>query len=131
MEYKYRTKIRIRYGIDETPYEDVVSHIFYPCCSLSQEFRELWNRGLDPALGIHFHVQVMTTDFTIHDWRMFANIHGFHLLLLKNWGFHLSFQDPSVVGWMFCYSEFCIVLCISIPLCLYFCREIISIHVCT
>ncbi|KAL0319267.1 UNVERIFIED_CONTAM: protein PLANT CADMIUM RESISTANCE 8 [Sesamum angustifolium] len=48
---KYRTKLRNRYGLVEAPYQDAVSHIFCSCCSLCQEFRELKNRGLDPALG--------------------------------------------------------------------------------
>ncbi|KAF7134866.1 hypothetical protein RHSIM_Rhsim08G0224500 [Rhododendron simsii] len=51
MGSKYRAKLRKKYGLVEAPYEDVVSHIFCPCCSLCQEFRELKNRGLDPALG--------------------------------------------------------------------------------
>ncbi|KAM3699747.1 hypothetical protein ACB098_05G047800 [Castanea mollissima] len=48
---KYRTKLRKKYDLVEAPYTDVISHIFCPCCSLCQEFRELKNRGLDPALG--------------------------------------------------------------------------------
>lgn len=51
MGSKYRAKLRRRYGLVEAPYQDVVSHIFCSCCSLCQEFRELRNRGLDPALG--------------------------------------------------------------------------------
>ncbi|KAL7140159.1 hypothetical protein ABFS83_09G103700 [Erythranthe nasuta] len=51
MGSKYREKIRNRYGLVEAPYQDAVSHIFCSCCSLCQEFRELKNRGLDPALG--------------------------------------------------------------------------------
>lgn len=51
MGSKYRTKIRDRYGLVDAPYQDVVSHIFCSSCSLCQEFRELKNRGLDPALG--------------------------------------------------------------------------------
>lgn len=49
---KYRAKLRKKYDLVEAPYEDAISHIFCPCCSLSQEFRELRNRGLNPALGI-------------------------------------------------------------------------------
>lgn len=49
---KYRAKLRRKYNLVEAPYEDVISHIFCPCCSLSQEYRELKIRGLDPALGI-------------------------------------------------------------------------------
>ncbi|KAL3511773.1 hypothetical protein ACH5RR_024490 [Cinchona calisaya] len=51
MGSKYRRKLRDKYGLVEAPYQDVVSHIFCSCCSLCQEFRELRNRGLDPALG--------------------------------------------------------------------------------
>ncbi|OAY53033.1 protein PLANT CADMIUM RESISTANCE 8 [Manihot esculenta] len=48
---EYRTKLRKKFHLEEAPYTDVVSHLFCPCCSLCQEFRELKNRGLDPALG--------------------------------------------------------------------------------
>ncbi|KAL5575179.1 hypothetical protein UlMin_016878 [Ulmus minor] len=51
MGSKYRTKLRGKYGLVEAPYTDVISHVFCPCCSLCQEFRELKIRGLDPALG--------------------------------------------------------------------------------
>ncbi|XP_009777885.1 protein PLANT CADMIUM RESISTANCE 8 [Nicotiana sylvestris] len=51
MGSKYRTKLRQKYNLVEAPYSDIVSHIFCPCCSLCQEFRELQHRGLDPALG--------------------------------------------------------------------------------
>ncbi|OIW15867.1 hypothetical protein TanjilG_04402 [Lupinus angustifolius] len=47
----YRTKLRKRYNLVEAPYNDVISHIFCPCCSLCQEFRELQSRDHDPALG--------------------------------------------------------------------------------
>ncbi|KAG8379972.1 hypothetical protein BUALT_Bualt07G0145100 [Buddleja alternifolia] len=48
---KYRKKLRSRYGLVEAPYEDELSHLLCPFCSLCQEFRELKSRGLDPALG--------------------------------------------------------------------------------
>ncbi|KAG5601995.1 hypothetical protein H5410_033365 [Solanum commersonii] len=51
MGSKYRTQLRQRYNLVEAPYSDMISHMFCPCCSLCQEFRELRNRGLDPALG--------------------------------------------------------------------------------
>ncbi|AES67981.1 putative PLAC8 motif-containing protein [Medicago truncatula] len=51
MGSKYRTKLRKKYDLVEAPHTDVISHIFCPCCSLCQEFRELKIRGLDPALG--------------------------------------------------------------------------------
>ncbi|KAI3744854.1 hypothetical protein L1987_57950 [Smallanthus sonchifolius] len=47
----YRTKIRNRYGLMETPAPDWVTHCFCQWCSLCQEFRELKSRGLDPAIG--------------------------------------------------------------------------------
>ncbi|KAF8388961.1 hypothetical protein HHK36_025645 [Tetracentron sinense] len=51
MGSKYRAKLRKKYDLVDAPYEDKISHIFCPCCSLCQEFRELKSRGLDPALG--------------------------------------------------------------------------------
>lgn len=51
MGSKYRAKLRKKYNLVEAPYEDAISHILCPCCSLCQEFRELRSRGLDPALG--------------------------------------------------------------------------------
>ncbi|XP_022152927.1 protein PLANT CADMIUM RESISTANCE 8 [Momordica charantia] len=51
MGSKYRTRLRNRYNLVEAPYTDIISHVFCPCCSLCQEFRELRKRGLDPALG--------------------------------------------------------------------------------
>ncbi|XP_034207193.1 LOW QUALITY PROTEIN: protein PLANT CADMIUM RESISTANCE 8 [Prunus dulcis] len=51
MGSKYRTKLRQRYNLVEAPYTDVISHVFRSSCSLCQEFRQLRNRGFDPALG--------------------------------------------------------------------------------
>ncbi|KAJ8755924.1 hypothetical protein K2173_024469 [Erythroxylum novogranatense] len=51
MSTEYRTKLRKKHDLEEGPCTDVASHIFCPCCSLCQEFRELKNRGFDPALG--------------------------------------------------------------------------------
>ncbi|XP_058005761.1 LOW QUALITY PROTEIN: protein PLANT CADMIUM RESISTANCE 8 [Hevea brasiliensis] len=51
MGSKYRAKLLRIYNLVEAPYTDVISHFFCPFCSLCQEFRELRNRGLDPALG--------------------------------------------------------------------------------
>uniref|UniRef100_A0A1D1XZF9 Protein PLANT CADMIUM RESISTANCE 8 n=1 Tax=Anthurium amnicola TaxID=1678845 RepID=A0A1D1XZF9_9ARAE len=47
----YRAKMRQRYNLVQAPAEDWVLHLFCPCCSLCQEFRELMNRGIDPSLG--------------------------------------------------------------------------------
>ncbi|KAK1439800.1 hypothetical protein QVD17_05621 [Tagetes erecta] len=51
MSCSYRTKIRNRYGLMETPAPDWVTHFFCEWCALCQEFRELKARGLDPAIG--------------------------------------------------------------------------------
>ncbi|XP_031387492.1 protein PLANT CADMIUM RESISTANCE 8-like isoform X1 [Punica granatum] len=51
MGSKYRAKLRRNYNLVEAPHTDVITHIFCPFCALSQEFRELKNRGHDPALG--------------------------------------------------------------------------------
>ncbi|XP_011072383.1 protein PLANT CADMIUM RESISTANCE 8-like [Sesamum indicum] len=47
----YRTRLRNRYGLVEAPFHDIISHCFCPYCSLCQEFRELKEQGLNPALG--------------------------------------------------------------------------------
>nr|XP_043614137.1 protein PLANT CADMIUM RESISTANCE 5-like [Erigeron canadensis] len=47
----YRTKLRNRYGLLETPGPDWLVHLFCEHCALCQEYRELKNRHLDPSLG--------------------------------------------------------------------------------
>ncbi|KAM0049708.1 putative PLAC8 motif-containing protein [Helianthus debilis subsp. tardiflorus] len=51
MSCTYRTKIRSRYNLLETPAPDWVIHLFCEYCALCQEHRELKIRGMDPALG--------------------------------------------------------------------------------
>nr|GEX20990.1 protein plant cadmium resistance 6-like [Tanacetum cinerariifolium] len=51
MSCSYRTKIRSRYGLMESPGPDWVTHFFCEWCALCQEYRELKARGLDPAIG--------------------------------------------------------------------------------
>jgi Cys-rich protein (TIGR01571 family) len=51
MSCSYRTKIRNRYGLMETPAPDWATHCFCEWCALCQEYRELKARGLDPAIG--------------------------------------------------------------------------------
>ncbi|XP_071714782.1 uncharacterized protein [Rutidosis leptorrhynchoides] len=51
MSCSYRTKMRIRYGLMETPAPDWVTHCFCEWCALCQVYRELKTRGLDPAIG--------------------------------------------------------------------------------
>ncbi|KAK1309288.1 Protein PLANT CADMIUM RESISTANCE 6 [Acorus calamus] len=51
LSYSYRTKLRARYNLVETPAPDCLTHFFCECCALSQEYRELRNRGLDPDIG--------------------------------------------------------------------------------
>lgn len=51
MSCTYRTKLRSRYGLFESPAPDWVIHCFCECCALCQEYRELHLRGLDPSIG--------------------------------------------------------------------------------
>ncbi|KAF8388960.1 hypothetical protein HHK36_025644 [Tetracentron sinense] len=47
----YRKRLRKIYNLVEAPMDDRWAHIFFPWCSLCQEFRELKRRGRDPSLG--------------------------------------------------------------------------------
>ncbi|CAI5971448.1 unnamed protein product [Closterium sp. NIES-64] len=47
----FRTKLRRRYGLPASPCGDCLMHWCCPCCAISQEYRELKNRGWDPSLG--------------------------------------------------------------------------------
>ncbi|XP_042500428.1 protein PLANT CADMIUM RESISTANCE 6-like [Macadamia integrifolia] len=51
MSCSYRTKLRSKYDLVEAPAPDWLTHFLCECCALSQEYRELRNRGFDPALG--------------------------------------------------------------------------------
>ncbi|KAI3735821.1 hypothetical protein L6452_15341 [Arctium lappa] len=51
MSCSYRTKIRSRYGLMETPAPDWAVHFFCEYCALCQEYRELKSNGMDPAIG--------------------------------------------------------------------------------
>ncbi|RVX06416.1 Protein plant cadmium resistance 6 [Vitis vinifera] len=52
----YRTKLRSRYGLVESPAPDWVVHCLCDFCALCQEYRELQNRGFDPSIGWHANV---------------------------------------------------------------------------
>ncbi|XVE53324.1 hypothetical protein DITRI_Ditri02bG0195200 [Diplodiscus trichospermus] len=47
----YRKKLRQRYGLVEAPASDWIIHSMFEPCALCQEYRELNNRGINPALG--------------------------------------------------------------------------------
>uniref|UniRef100_A0A0C9QR12 TSA: Wollemia nobilis Ref_Wollemi_Transcript_13379_1113 transcribed RNA sequence n=1 Tax=Wollemia nobilis TaxID=56998 RepID=A0A0C9QR12_9CONI len=47
----YRTKMRSKFNLAENPCGDCLLHCFCESCAMCQEYRELKNRGLDPALG--------------------------------------------------------------------------------
>ncbi|KAL5826077.1 hypothetical protein ACOSQ4_017874 [Xanthoceras sorbifolium] len=49
----YRKKMRQRFGLAEAPSSDWIVHSMFEPCALCQEYRELINRGIDPALGKH------------------------------------------------------------------------------
>ncbi|KAL5225785.1 hypothetical protein ABZP36_012424, partial [Zizania latifolia] len=46
----YRAKLRAAYGLPETPCSDCLVQFCCQACSIAQMYRELKNRGLDPAL---------------------------------------------------------------------------------
>lgn len=50
----YRTKLRMRYNLPEEPCGDCCTHFCCLGCALCQEYRELKNRGWDPALPFGF-----------------------------------------------------------------------------
>ncbi|KAH9311101.1 hypothetical protein KI387_026136, partial [Taxus chinensis] len=47
----YRTKIRARFNLAETPCRGFLLHCFCGSCALCQEYRELKHRGYDPTFG--------------------------------------------------------------------------------
>ncbi|KAJ6721110.1 DUF614 FAMILY PROTEIN-RELATED [Salix viminalis] len=53
----YRSKLRGFLSLPETPCADWLVHCCCCVCSLSQEYRELKNRGADPSLGWQANVE--------------------------------------------------------------------------
>ncbi|KAF5187410.1 Plant cadmium resistance [Thalictrum thalictroides] len=47
----YRSKIRGQYNLEEAPCVDCLVHFCCEVCALSQEYRELKNRGFDMGIG--------------------------------------------------------------------------------
>ncbi|KAF3789507.1 PLANT CADMIUM RESISTANCE 6 protein [Nymphaea thermarum] len=47
----YRTKLRAKYDLLESPAPDLITHFLCEPCALCQEYRELKNRGLHPGIG--------------------------------------------------------------------------------
>ncbi|KAK1279141.1 Protein PLANT CADMIUM RESISTANCE 6 [Acorus gramineus] len=47
----YRSRLRVKYGLIESPADDWMVHFLCEYCALCQEYRELKNRGIDPSLG--------------------------------------------------------------------------------
>ncbi|KAL1554788.1 protein PLANT CADMIUM RESISTANCE 7-like [Salvia divinorum] len=47
----YRSKLRAKFGLVESPAPDWLIHCFCEYCSLCQEYRELNDRGFDPSIG--------------------------------------------------------------------------------
>ncbi|KAK1313622.1 Protein PLANT CADMIUM RESISTANCE 6 [Acorus calamus] len=48
----YRTRLRAKYNLPKVPAPDWLTHFLCECCALCQEYRELRNHGLDPALVV-------------------------------------------------------------------------------
>ncbi|XVF86037.1 hypothetical protein PTKIN_Ptkin17bG0168500 [Pterospermum kingtungense] len=53
----YRTKLRQLFSLPEVPFGDRFVHCCCCVCSLSQEYRELRNRGSDPSIGWQANVE--------------------------------------------------------------------------
>ncbi|KAL3819396.1 hypothetical protein ACJIZ3_005301 [Penstemon smallii] len=47
----YRTKLRSKFRVIESPAPDWVVHFLCEPCALCQEYRELKARNLDPSIG--------------------------------------------------------------------------------
>ncbi|KAM1398270.1 hypothetical protein ACFX2I_015737 [Malus domestica] len=57
MSCTYRTKLRSKYNLIESPAPDWVIHLLCEPCALCQEYRELQVRGIDPSIGWIGNVQ--------------------------------------------------------------------------
>lgn len=55
----YRTKLRSKFGLAESPAPDWITHLLFEHCALCQEYRELQLRGWDPTLGWQENVNKM------------------------------------------------------------------------
>ncbi|KAG9458374.1 hypothetical protein H6P81_002882 [Aristolochia fimbriata] len=53
----YRKKLRRAFGLVEAPAPDWLTHSLFEWCALCQEYRELNNRGINPALGWRRNVE--------------------------------------------------------------------------
>ncbi|KAL5544736.1 hypothetical protein UlMin_008520 [Ulmus minor] len=51
MSCTYRTKLRNKFGLLESPLPDWLAHCLCEYCAICQEYRELKARGLDPSIG--------------------------------------------------------------------------------
>lgn len=47
----YRSRLRQKFGLPESPCGDFLTECFCTSCSVCQVYRELVNRNMDPALG--------------------------------------------------------------------------------
>ncbi|KAL7114688.1 hypothetical protein ACP275_04G137900 [Erythranthe tilingii] len=59
MSCSYRTKMRAKFGLIESPAPDCLIHCFCGYCALCQEYRELEKRGIDPSIGYYGNVAKM------------------------------------------------------------------------
>ncbi|CAM0953239.1 unnamed protein product [Alopecurus aequalis] len=57
----YRSKLRAAYGLPEKPCADCCVHLCCEPCALSQMYRELKNRGVDPAAGWAVNSEKLTS----------------------------------------------------------------------
>ncbi|KAL7114685.1 hypothetical protein ACP275_04G137600 [Erythranthe tilingii] len=55
----YRSKMRAKFELIESPAPDCLIHCFCEYCALCQEYRELTVRGIDPSIGYYGNVAKM------------------------------------------------------------------------
>ncbi|KAL8056690.1 hypothetical protein ABFX02_04G135700 [Erythranthe guttata] len=55
----YRSKMRAKFELIESPAPDCLIHCFCEYCALCQEYRELTERGIDPSIGYYGNVAKM------------------------------------------------------------------------
>ncbi|MBA0607414.1 hypothetical protein Godav_019720 [Gossypium davidsonii] len=53
----YRSKLRKQYRLKGGCCGDCMRHLYCEICALTQEYRELQNRGLDMSIGWHANVE--------------------------------------------------------------------------
>lgn len=62
----YRSKMRRLFSLPEEPYSDLFVHACCCVCSLTQEYKELKNRGVDPSIGTYVNSPLIKSNWLIY-----------------------------------------------------------------